>query len=282
MTSTAKDVQVLDSTMRYAETGTGRPVLLLHGNPTSSYLWREVVPRLPGRRIALDLIGMGGSGKPDIGYRLADHIRYVEAFTDAVGLDDFVLAAHDWGVAIGFEYLRRHPGRVAAFAFMEGHVRPVPGWHRFDEGGREIFQALRTPGVGERMVLEENFMIDKLLPGGMHRDLTEAELAVYREPYPDARSRRPLLQWAREIPVEGEPADVAELLTEALEHAAGTPIPKLLVHGEPGAVIDAENVEWCRSRLPGLEVAGVGTASHFLPEDRPAEVADALASWIGT
>ena len=266
--------------MSYSEIGDGPPALFLHGNPTSSYLWRDVLPLIPGRRIAVDLIGMGGSGKPDIGYRLTDHIRYVEAFTDAVGLDEFVLVAHDWGVAIGFEYLRRHPGRVSAFAFMEGHVRPVAGWHRFDEGGREIFQALRTPSVGERMALEENFLIDKLLPGGMDRELTDAELDVYRRPYPDPASRRPLLQWAREIPVEGEPADVAELLTTALDHAAGTPIPKLLLHGEPGAVIDAENVEWCRASLPGLEVAGVGTASHFLPEDRPAEVARALASWI--
>ena len=270
--------------MSYADIGTdigdGPPVVFLHGNPTSSYLWRDVLPQIPGRRIAVDLIGMGGSGKPGIGYRLTDHIRYVEAFTDAAGLDEFTLVAHDWGVAIGFEYLRRHPGRVTSFAFLEGHVRPVAGWHRFDEGGRGIFQALRTPGVGERMALEENFLIEKLLPGGMDRDLTDAELDVYRRPYPDPASRRPLLQWAREIPVEGEPADVAELLTTALDHAAGTSIPKLLLHGEPGAVIDAENVEWCRAKLPGLEVVNVGTVSHFLPEDRPAEVARALSDWI--
>ena len=280
----SKDVHVAGTTMRYRESGQGPPVVFLHGNPTSSYLWRDVLPRLagPGRRlIAVDLIGMGGSGKPEIGYHLSDHIDYVTAFAEALALTDITFVAHDWGVAISLEYLRRHPARVRAVAIMEGHLRPVPGWDDFDPGGREIFQRLRTPGLGERLALEENFLIETLLPAGLQRQLTAAELQVYRAPYANPAARRPLLQWTREIPVAGEPADVARTLTRAWEHLAGSPVRKLLVHGRPGAIVDAATLAWCRQTQPGLAVADAGPAGHFLPEDRSAEVAAALDAWLG-
>jgi haloalkane dehalogenase len=280
---TAHDV--LGSTMWCVEEGAGRPVVFLHGNPTSSYLWRGVLPRVAseGRRlIAVDLIGMGGSGKPAIAYTLGEHVDHVDALLDVLGLDDVVLVGHDWGVAIGLELLRRHPDRVVGIAFMEGHLRPLAGWDDFDPGGRDLFRRLRTPEVGERMVLDENFLLDTLLPAGMLHPPTPADLDVYRRPYPDPVSRRPLLQWTREIPVGGEPARSASLLAAGWENLSTSPVPKLLVHADPGAVVTRRVVDGCRADLPHLTVQDVGAGLHFLPEDRPAEVGDTLASWLRT
>jgi haloalkane dehalogenase len=277
-----RDIPVGGTTMHCVEAGSGQPVVFLHGNPTSSHLWRAVLPRLAGDRryIALDLIGMGGSGKPAIDYTLAEHIDYVTAVLDVLGLDEVIFVAHDWGVAICLDFLRRHPDRVAGVAFMEGHLRPLASWADFDPGGRDIFQQLRTPGVGERMVLAENFFIETLLPAGMLRALPPADLDAYRRPYPDPPSRRPLLRWAREIPVGGEPEHSAAILARAWTHLAASPVPKLLIHARPGAVVTADTVDLCRRSLPNLTVHDVGAGVHFLPEDRPREIADAVFRWI--
>lgn len=278
-------VAVGASTMHYWESGHGQPLVFLHGNPTSSYLWRKVLAHLTasGRRlIAVDLIGMGGSGKPEIGYRLADHIEYAELLLDALALQDIVFVAHDWGCAIGLDYLRRHPSRVCGVAFMEGHLRPLPSWADFDPDGRQLFQQLRTADVGEHMVLHENFFIETLLPAAMPPSVTEDDLKVYGRPFPDAASRRPLLQWAREIPVAGEPADVADILDAGWKHLATSPVRKLLVYGQPGAVVGPETLVWCRRTQPSLAVADVGAAGHFLPEDQPVKVAGALKTWLSS
>lgn len=279
---TGHDVAVLGSTMHYVAGGDGPAVVFLHGNPTSSHLWRGVLPRLQaGRRlIAVDLIGMGASGKPDIDYTLPQHIAHVEGFLDALGLHDVVLVAHDWGVAICLDILRRRPGLVTGVAVMEGHLRPIPGWADFDPGGRALFQQLREPGTGERMALDENFLIDTLLPGAVRGGLAAADLEVYRRPYPSRASRRPLLQWTREIPIGGHPAHSVAILDQAWEHLRVSPVPKLLVHADPGAVVTAGTVALCRSMLPDLTVHSVGAGAHFLPEEHPAGVADALARWL--
>ncbi len=277
-------VEVLGTTMASIERGSGRPVLFLHGNPTSSFLWRHVLDRLPedtGRLIALDLVGMSSSGKPDIGYTLADHLAHVEGFLDASGLDDLVLVGHDWGAALSLALLHRRPDLVRGLVFMEGHLRPLSGWDAFDDGGRALFQMLRGPD-GEQLALVENFFLETLLPAGMNRRLTAEELAAYRAPYPDAPSRRPLLQWAREIPVAGAPAGTVSLMAHAWDHARTSAVPKLLVHGTPGVVVRAGLVAECRAALPALTVVDVGDSSHFLPEDRPGEVAAALAAWLPT
>jgi haloalkane dehalogenase len=278
-----RTVAVCGADMHYVEAGAGRPIVFLHGNPTSSFLWRHVLAALDpstGRRIAVDLIGMGASGKPDIDYDLADHIDYVEALVDELALEDITFVAHDWGVAISLEYLRRHPDRVTGVAFMEGHVRPVPSWDHFDPGGREIFQALRSPGIGERMALQDNFLIETLLPAGMNRTLTDREHAAYRSPYPTPASRRPLLEWTRQIPIDGHPAHAALILSQAWEHFATSPVRKLLIHATPGAVIDATTRAWCQETVADLRVVDAGPASHFLPEDRPAEITRALQQWL--
>lgn len=249
-------------------------MLFLHGNPTSSYLWRHVTPTLPGRLIALDLVGMGASAKPPTGYRLADHIACVSAFIDELDLRDLVIVAHDWGVAIALACLRTRPDRVAGVAFMEGHLRPLRGWDRIDP----VFRDLRAPGTGERMVLEENFFIETLLPAAT--TLSPADLDAYRRPFPTPLSRRPILQWVREIPIAGEPADNARLLEAGWTHLCGSPVPKLLIHGDPGAIVTAEVVAMCRASLPHLTVAHVGAAGHFVPEDAPDAVAAALSQWL--
>ncbi|SDS38182.1 haloalkane dehalogenase [Friedmanniella luteola] len=280
------EVPVRGSTMAYREAGAGRPVLLLHGNPTSSFLWRHVLRRAAagepgaGRWIAPDLIGMGSSGKPDLAYTFADHALFVDGFIEALGLTDLVLVGHDWGVALAVDRARRHPV-VRGLALMEGHLRPLPGWEAFDEGGRQLFQQLRAPGTGERMVLQENFFLDTLLLAALLRPLGPDELAVYRAPYPDPAARRPLLQWARAIPVAGEPDDVTRRLTAGAQHLATTSVPTLLLHGDPGVLVTADTVTWWRRHVPALTVADVGgPAGHFLPEDRPEAVADALLAWV--
>lgn len=279
-------VPVLGTTMHYRETGGGRPVLLLHGNPTSSFLWRHVLARAADsdtghRWVAPDLVGMGDSGTTSTAHRLADHIAHVDAFVDALGMAGPVLVGHDWGVAIALDLARRHAGDVRGVAVMEGHLRPLPDWDAFDEGGRSLFQRLRTPGLGERLVLEENFFIDTLLPAAMPSSLPAEDLEVYGRPYPDSRSRLPLLQWAREIPVAGDPPDVARLMEAGMRHLEQSGTPALLVHGEPGVLIGAADVARWRETVPGSAVADVGgPAGHFLPEDRPGEVADALLAWV--
>jgi haloalkane dehalogenase len=285
VTPRSRTVSVLDSYMHYLEVGHGRPVLLLHGNPTSSHLWRHVLARAGDRSghrwIAPDLIGMGASGKPELTYDVADQIAYVDGLIDALDLSGLVLVGHDWGVTIALDQLRRRGGEVRGIGLMEGHLAPLSGWQDFDEGGRQLFQQLRTPGVGEEMVLESNFFIQVLLPAGLARSLSEAEMEEYRAPYPDPASRRPLLQWARQIPVGGEPETVHDVMAAGAEHLSRTAAPVLLVHADPGVLVTASTVARWKEKLPQLTVADVGgPAGHFLPEDRPDEVADTLIRWV--
>ncbi|MFD1719998.1 haloalkane dehalogenase [Amnibacterium endophyticum] len=288
MAVTARRTPVLGSWMAHREVGHGRPVLLLHGNPTSSYLWRHVLAAAASRDtehrwIAVDLIGMGDSGKPAIAYRLLDHLAHVDALIEALELDDLVLVGHDWGVAIAMDLLRRRTAAVRGIAVMEGHLRPLPGWDAFDDGGRELFARLRTPGEGERMVLEEDFFLRTLLPAAVQRPLAAEDLDAYRSPYPRPEDRTPLLQWAREIPVADDPADVAALMAAASAHWTSARTPRLLLHGEPCVLTTDRTVEWARSTGSGLTIRSVGgPAGHFLPEDRPAEVSAALLEWVAT
>ena len=280
-TLSSKTVAVKDSLMHFLEAGAGDPILFLHGNPTSSYLWRNVIPHVASlsRCIAPDLIGMGGSGKPGITYRLGDHIDYLDAFIGALELDTLTLVMHDWGVALGLHYLMRRPENVKAVAFMEGHLHPIEAWAHFDAGSQEMFKKLRTQGVGEEMVVEENFFVETVLPGGTLREFSEEEMDAYRAPYLEKRARKPILQWVREIPIEGHPADVRDVVNGYRNYLATSDVPKLLLYAEPGAVIGADEVAWCRG-LSHLTAVNVGEGLHFLPEDRPDEIGRALAGWL--
>jgi haloalkane dehalogenase len=269
--------------MAYLEIGTGEPVLFLHGNPTSSLLWREVIGPVAdgGRRcLALDLVGMGRSGKPDIEYRLVDHIRYVDAFVEALGLTRLSIVGHDWGAVIALDHARRFPDRVRAVAFLEGHIHPIEHWSDMDAGGRDMFQRLREPGTGEQMVIQENFFIEVVLPGGMLRPPSEEELQAYREPFLDPASRIPMLRWPREIPIEGFPADVGDLILANQKVIADPLLPKLLLSATPGAVITEAEVAWCRENGRSLTIADVGAGTHFLPADQPEAITAQLCRWL--
>ncbi|MGI9657731.1 MAG: haloalkane dehalogenase [Gaiellaceae bacterium] len=279
----SKYVEVEGSKIHYIDEGAGDPVLFLHGNPTSSYLWRNIIPHVTsqGRCIALDLIGMGKSDKPKIDYRFVDHVRYVEGAIAALGLENVTLVVHDWGSALGFHYARRNEGNVRGIAFMEAILMSVPTWDAFPPDARPIFEAFRTPDVGWDLIATNNAFVEKVLPGSIVRELTEAEMDAYREPYPDEESRRPLWRWPNEIPIEGEPADVSEIVGEYNEWLQQTELPTLLFHGEPGALIPPPVVGWVEANLQNVETMDIGAAVHFIQEDNPHAIGRGLADWLG-
>ena len=275
------EISVLDSTMHYEETGAGDPIVLLHGNPTSSFLWRKVIPGLAsaGRVLAPDLIGMGRSGKPDIGYRFVDHARYLDAWFDALALQRVTLVGHDWGGALGFHWARRHPDRIAAMAFMETIIKSA-SWDEWPANARDIFQGFRTPGTGEQLILDQNMFVEGVLPGAMLHQLTPEEMDAYRAPFREPAHRLPTLVWPREIPIDGEPADVVELVNGYDRWLASSDdVPKLLLTFEPGAIMSEPVVRWCRANVAALEVVPAGQGVHFVQEDEPESIASIVREW---
>jgi haloalkane dehalogenase len=277
-------LRVLGSEMTYVEVGEGDPIVFLHGNPTSSYLWRNVIPHLTGlgRCIAPDLIGMGDSDKlPDSGpnsYRFVEHRRYLDALLDGLGVRERVtLVIHDWGSALGFDWANRHRAAVRGIAYLEAVVRPST-WDEFEESRRDFFQALRSP-AGEAMVLEQNLLLEQLLPGGVMRELTDEEMVAYRRPFAEpGEGRRPMLTWPRQVPVDGEPADVTEIVSRYADWLRGDSVPKLFINGEPGAILTASRRDFCRTWPNQTEVTVPGL--HFLQEDAPDEIGRAIAGWL--
>ena len=274
------DVRVLDSTIHYVEAGQGDPIVFLHGNPTSSYLWRNVIPPLAGegRCLAPDLIGMGKSGKPDVAYRFVDHARYLGAWFDTLDLRRVTLVIHDWGSALGIDWARRHPDRVAAIAMMEAILEPI-GWNQFPEAFIPLFEAFRTEGVGEKLVLEENQFIERVLPGAILRKLAAEEMDAYRAPFPDPASRKPVLAWPRQLPIAGEPKDIVAIIEEGTRWLGEHPVPKLLLTFEPGVLITERSARWCRDRLRNLETKKIGPGLHYVQEDHPQAIAEAVKDW---
>ncbi|MBO2464663.1 haloalkane dehalogenase [Actinomadura violacea] len=275
-------VDVLGSTMYYEEVGDGAPVVFLHGNPGSSRLWRQVLPAMGGggRLLAPDLIGMGRSGKPDVPYRFDDHARYLDAWFDALGLDDVVLVGHDWGGALAFDRAARHPGRVRGVAFFETIVKPMT-WDELGEAPRARTAKIRGP-EGEELVLGTDFFVRTAFTGGVLAPLADDEIRAYLEPYPTPESRRPILQWARSMPVEGEPADVVARV-EAYDEwlATSDDVPKLLItfDSSPTLAITPEVAGWCAENIANLEIEHGGPSGHHAPEDRPDVIAASLTAW---
>jgi haloalkane dehalogenase len=277
-------LEVEGSKLHYIETGRGDPILFLHGNPTSSYLWRNIIPYVTplGRCIALDLIGMGKSDKPDIEYRFFDHMKYVEEFIRAKDLQDITLVLHDWGSALGFYYASQHADNVKGLAFMEAILKPIASWEEMNEGTRQMFQALRTPELGWDLIVNQNIFVEQAIPGSIIRPLSEVEMNHYREPFTDPPSRKPIWRWPNEIPIEGEPADVVEAVETYNRRLKSTELPKLLFYATPGAVITAQEVEWCKQNLKNLTTADIGQGIHYIQEDNPHRIGSELASWYQT
>jgi haloalkane dehalogenase len=275
------DIKTLDSTIYYQESGSGTPFVFLHGNPSSSHLWREVLPRVgPGWLHAPDLIGMGRSGKPDIAYTFDDHARYLDAWFDAVGLDRVVLVGHDWGGALAFDWAARHPERVLGIAFLESIVKPM-GWDDLSPQARARGERIRG-AEGETLYLDQDLFVRQAFTGAVLTPVSEQDLEVYLAPYPTPESRRPLLAWARQMPLGGEPAGLVTRI-EAYDAwlAASPQVPKLLMtfEGSPTLLITEAMAAWCASHIASLEITHCGKAGHHAPEDRPAEIAAAVSTW---
>jgi haloalkane dehalogenase len=273
-------IAFLETEISYVDTGAGEPVVFLHDNPTSSYLWRNVIPHVEGlgRCLAPDLVGMGDSGAaPDGSYRFVDHARYLDAWFEALELTNVTLVVHDWGSALGFYWAYRHSERVRGIAYMEALVRPLT-WEEWRDESRQIFQDLRSE-AGEEMVLEKNLFIEGILPSAVLRDLTEEEMNVYRRPYLEpGESRRPTLTWPRELPINGEPEDVVSIVDDYSRWLAQSDVPKLFVNAEPGAILTGSQREFCRT-WPNQEEVTVRGA-HFVQEDSPHEIGEAVATFV--
>jgi len=279
--SLRKSVPVRDSRMAFVDVGKGDPVVFLHGNPTYSFLWRNVIPhvREVTRCLAPDLIGMGFSGKSPTGsYRFADHSLYLDAWFEALDLRERVtLVVHDWGSALGFDWARRHPECVAGIVYMEAIVKPLD-WKQWPEAMRPLFQALRSP-AGEEMVLEKNVFVEALLPGAMKAKLSDDEMNAYRAPFLEpGESRRPTLAWPREIPLDGEPTDVAGIVESYARWLETADVRKLFINAEPGTILTGEQREYCRSWPHQKEITVPGI--HYVQEDSAEAIGQAVAEFV--
>jgi|SRR5262245_19840995 len=273
-------VSVLDTEISYVDVGEGEPIVFLHGNPTSSYLWRNIIPYVArlGRCLAPDLVGMGQSGKSPVNaYRFADHSRYLDAWFDSLCLtENVILVLHDWGSALGFHWASRHEERVQAMAYMEAIVQPRR-WEDFPNGRDAMFRALRSD-KGEHLVLEENFFVETVLPRSIIRALSEEEMAAYRAPFKSREDRLPTLVWPRELPIADAPADVVSIVESYGAWLSKNRLPKLFISAEPGALLVGRAREFCRTWPNQREVTVKGI--HFIQEDSPAEIGAALRDFV--
>jgi haloalkane dehalogenase len=273
-------VEVLGSKLHYVEEGDGDPVVFLHGNPTSSYLWRNVIPYLvpQGRAVALDLIGMGKSDKPDIEYIYDDHMRFVEGFMEALDLKNITFVVHDWGSALGLDYASRHEENVIGVAFMEAMVPPAMP-RAFMPPENSMFHMLRNPEIGPNMIYEQNFFVEKVLPGAIVRQLAEEEMAYYRAPYLTPESRKPTLVWPNEVPFADGPQRNADVMNRYGAWMSETDTPFLLLYVSPGAIISPQMAEVMVERYRNIESHYLGIGRHFIQEDHPHKIGRAVADW---
>ncbi len=279
-----KEAQILGHTMRYIDEGSGDPIVFLHGNPTSSYLWRNIIPHLSGmgRCIAPDLIGMGDSEKLKEGgteaYTFVEHRKYLDAFLAEVGVsENVVFVIHDWGSGLGFDWAYRHPDKVKGIAYMEAILFEYE-WSDWPDEARKIFQAFRSP-AGEKLVLEKNYFVELILPGSVIRGLTPEEMAIYRRPFMEpGEDRRPTLSWPRQIPVDGEPEDVVKIVKTYGKWLSSSDIPKLFVNADPGSILTGRARDFCRTWPNQDEVTVKGL--HFVQEDSPNEIGQAVAEFV--
>ncbi|MGH1416163.1 MAG: haloalkane dehalogenase [Pelagimonas sp.] len=284
---TMKTQQIMGQTMAYVDEGAGDPVVFFHGNPTSSYLWRNIIPAVTGthRAIAADMIGMGQSGKPDLAYTYADHAAYLHGLLDALDLQNATLVLHDWGGALGFDWAMKNPDRVKAISYMETIAPPAMPFANYEAMGPfgDLFKAWRTPGVGEKMILEDNMFVNEILAKfGVKTPLTPDVIAHYNSYYPDAKSRAPLLEWPRQVPIGGLPEQTTALTHEIAKFLTTSDLPKLLFHVTPGVLAPPEVVAWMQENVPNLSTIDLGEGAHFIQEDYPTEIGQGLADWLAT
>jgi haloalkane dehalogenase len=279
----SKFVNVKGSKIHYIDEGEGDPILFIHGNPTSSYLWRNIIPYLKdsGRCIALDLIGMGKSDKPDINYGFHDSYEYLDGFIVELGLRNITLVIHDWGSGLGFHYANMHRDNIKAIAFMEAMYK-APNFDEMQGSVKLAIKMMRNPLFGSLMVKRGNMFIKKMLPDLIERELTEEEKAYYASPYPDAKSRSPLLAWPRSVPINGKPADVASIVATYHEWLKDSDIPKLCFYVSPGVAMKESDIALIKKSFKNITMIELGKGLHFIQEDYPHEIGTELAKWYSS
>ena len=279
---TGKFINVLGSYIHFIEEGKGETVLFLHGNPTSSYLWRNIIPGVSkvAHCVAPDLIGMGKSDKPDIEYRFFDHVKYLDEFIKSKNLKNIHLVLHDWGCMFGFFYAMRNAENVSSLVFMEAMFRPYRHWREFPAPLRETFQAFRAPNIGYERVVVDNEWLTQLLPGSMMKKLSAEEFAPYLSPFKNPKDRKPIWKLANELPIEGHPSDVTAAVRDYSRWLKETSIPKLLMYANPGAITTKKDVSWAKSNLKNLTTVDIGSGIHFHQEDEPENITQTLCDWL--
>lgn len=277
----SKFVEVLGSKIHYIDEGSGDPILFLHGNPTSSYLWRNIIPYATplGRCIAPDLIGMGKSDKPNLSYRFLDHYKYIEGFIEKLELKNITFVIHDWGSGLGFHYAMTHEANVKGIAFMEAIVKTV-SWDSFPKDFKLGFKLMRSPFIGWLMISVMNAFIKQILPQATVRSFTEEEKKIYQEPYKTIKSRKPLRRWPCEIPIDGKPEDMHDLISSYSKKLQESDLPKLLFYANPGGIITSTVLDWCKENFKNLQTVDIGPGIHYLQEDNPHKIGEELAKWI--
>lgn len=278
-------VEVLGSTMSYLEQGQGDTVLFIHGNPTAAYLWRNIMPHVSDthRTIAVDLIGMGHSAKPEIDYTFADHARYLDAFVQEMGLSEITLVGHDWGAALAWDFARRHPEMVVKLVFMEGVLPPSFPQASYEAMGEEMggmFRAMRDPEQGHQMIMEGNMFVENILPMMINRPLGEAAKAEYGAPYAEMDDRLPTWIWPREVPIGGEPASNVTLMEDIQTFMSNTEMPVLLAYADPGVLVPPQAVPFYTNLISNIETAFIGQGLHFIQEDQPDSIGRAIEDWL--
>jgi haloalkane dehalogenase len=279
----SKFLEVNGSRMHYIDVGTGDPMLFLHGQPTSSYLWRNIIPHLQdrGRCIAPDLIGMGKSDKPDIPYTFQDHYKYLEGFIEKLNLSNITLVIHDWGSGLGFHYANNHPASIKGIAFIEALIKTLD-WKEFPSGYKVAFKLIRTPFVGWFMLSVANMFLKNIMPSSIVRKLSKEEFNHYLEPYPTISSRKPVRMWPTQVPINGKPSIMHEIIEGYIAWLATSELPKLCLYADPGAIIMAKDLDYIRNKFPNTKLVSVGKGIHYLQEDNPHQIGQEIADWYQT
>ncbi len=276
-----KFIKVKGSKIHYLEQGEGDPILFLHGMPTSSYLWRNIIPKLSdqARCIAPDLIGMGQSDKPDIDYRVFDHIQYMDGFIEALGLKNITMVLHGWGSVIGFDYAMRNELNVKALAFFESQIRPATDWNMLSLPVQQFSSLLRRPGASYRAIVKQNYLVNRLLSSGVVRELSAEILANYKAPFPTPETRKPLWQYIQDLPLGDGPKDVVDLMSRYSDWLLKTPLPKLMLYAVPGFITTIATVQWAKDHMANLTLECLDNVLHFAQESMPELFAEKLRKW---
>lgn len=273
-------VEINGSNIHYIDEGEGDPILFLHGNPTSSYLWRNIIPYLKpvGRCIAPDLIGMGRSDKPKLKYTFFDHYKYFKEFIDKLGLKNITLVIHDWGSGLGFHYAMNNEDNIKGIAFMEALVKPFK-WKEIKFAQRIIFRLFRIPFIGWKILSFLNFFVKILLPNMVVRKLTKKELKKYSEPFKTLKSRKPVRMWPKEVPFNGKPEATYKMMNSYSKKLQESDLPKILFYADPGAIIDENRLKWCKYNLKNLTTVYIGPGLHYIQEDNPHLIGEKILEW---